>query len=183
LTDRELLDALRDGSDSAFEKIFRDHYPGLVGFSQSILHDRTAAEEVAQEVMVELWRRRFTIAVQTSLKAYLFRSARNRALNVIRHEKIVTREEENIAAALPAPPAADRPILEGEIEAAIQAAVRTLPPRCREVFELSRFRGLTYAEIANTLDLSIKTVEAQMGKALRLMRIELGPWLERAARQ
>jgi RNA polymerase sigma-70 factor (ECF subfamily) len=68
-------------------------------------------------------------------------------------------------------------VLEGEIEAMTRRAVSELPPRCREVFELSRVHGLRYAEIASTLDLSIKTVEAQMGKALRLIRDRLSPWL------
>lgn len=177
MTDAELLAGLRQGDDLAFDSIFRTHYAGLVRFAESILGDRGVAEEVSQDVMLELWRRRETIVVDTSLQSYLFRSTRNRALNAIRHEKVVQREEGSIAAMMTPAVSADRGALDGEIDAAVRDAVATLPPRCREVFELSRFHGLSYAEIATSLDISIKTVEAQMGKALRVLRERLQSWL------
>ena len=76
-------------------------------------------------------------------------------------------------------PRADRDLADHQIDAAVRAAINELPPRCREVFELSRIHGLKYAEIAETLGISQKTVEAQMGKALRVMRERLAPWLPR----
>jgi RNA polymerase sigma-70 factor (ECF subfamily) len=77
-------------------------------------------------------------------------------------------------------PAADRDTLEQEVQLALKEAVASLPERCREIFELSRVHGLKYAEIAATLEISIKTVEAQMGKAIRVLRARLAAWLPRA---
>lgn len=177
-TDREALERLRTGDNAAFDTLFRTHYPDLVGFAESILRERAAAEDVAQEVMLELWRRREQIQPETSLRAYLFRATRNRALNQIRHQRVAARVEPEIIASRPdsAPPA-DRAIVETELRHAVNRAMTKLPARCREVFELSRVEGLKYAEIAQVLDISVKTVEAQMGKALRVMREHLAAWL------
>jgi len=176
--DREMLERLRSGDNDAFDTLFRAHYPDLVGFAESILRERASAEDVAQEVMLELWRRREQIQPETSVRAYLFRATRNRALNQIRHARVAARVEPEIIASRPdlAPPA-DRDIVETELRHAFNRAMKKLPERCREVFELSRVEGLKYAEIAQVLDISVKTVEAQMGKALRVMREHLAQWL------
>ncbi|NOT08245.1 MAG: RNA polymerase sigma-70 factor [Gemmatimonadales bacterium] len=159
-----------------FDSIFRTHYPSLVGFAESILRDRAAAEDVAQDVMLELWRRRKNIVLESSLRAYLLQATRNRALNHIRHQRVVGRVDP--AEVAPAPtPEADHATLEEEIAAAVRQAVAGLPARCREVFELSRSQRLKHAEIASALGISVKTVEAQMGKALRTIRERLSPWL------
>lgn len=177
MTDRELLDRLRGGDSEAFDAIFREHYAQLVGVADGMLGDRAAAEEIAQEVMLELWRRRESITLEVSLRAYLVRATRNRALNLLRHERIARRSQPHLAPERVAAPTADAELIEREIDAALRQAVRELPARCREVFELSRVHGLRYAEIARTLDISVKTVEAQMGKALRLLRERLAAWL------
>jgi RNA polymerase sigma-70 factor (ECF subfamily) len=126
--------------------------------------------------MLELWRRRGQVPGDVPVRAYLIRAARNRALNHLRHERVVRRTAPH--APKPAPsPAADHGQGERELSEAVRRAVLDLPDRCREVFELSRVTGLTYGEIAATLEISIKTVEAQMGKALRLLRQRLATWL------
>ena len=145
-----------------------------------MLGERAPAEELAQDVMLELWRRRQSLTVETSLQAYLFRAARNRTLNFIRHEKVVRRGAAFAAPELTTPARGDSALLDREIDAALKAAVSLLPPRCREVFELSRVQGLKYTEIAHALGISIKTVEAQMGKALRLMRERMRQYLPEA---
>jgi RNA polymerase sigma-70 factor (ECF subfamily) len=175
-SDRELMDRLRAGGESAFEVVFRTHYAQLVGLAQGILRDRAPAEDVAQEVMLELWRRREHIVLETSLRAYLLRAARNRALNQLRHQRVAQRGDPEAVGSAPAAPA-DRDLVEKEIDAAVAAAVAALPERCREVFKLSRVHGLKYAEIAQVLEISVKTVEAQMGKAMRVLRERLAPWL------
>jgi RNA polymerase sigma-70 factor (ECF subfamily) len=177
VSDRELLDRLRTGDTSAFDAIFREHHGRLVGLADSMLHDRAAAEEISQDVMLELWRRRESLRLEATLKAYLFRATRNRALNHVRHQRIVRRAEPFAAAGIAPVSPADREIVQSEIDAALREAVDALPDRCREVFELSRVHGLSYAEIAHALKISIKTVEAQMGKALRTLRERLAPWL------
>jgi RNA polymerase sigma-70 factor (ECF subfamily) len=177
VTDRELLDRLRRGDRDAFDAIFRAHYPALVGVAERVLGERAVAEEAAQDVMVELWRRRETLSVDESLRAYLFRSVRNRALNHLRHERVKQRAAPFAAGESVTHAEATARLEEEEIGAALRAAVDALPERCREVFELSRGHGLRYAEIAGVLGISVKTVEAQMGKALRVLRERLAPWL------
>jgi RNA polymerase sigma-70 factor (ECF subfamily) len=179
LTDFDLLVDLRSGSQEAFDAIFRAHYAALVGAAEMLLRDRGSAEEVVQDVMLELWRRRATVAIQTSLRAYLFRATRNRALNQLRHERVARLAEPRAAGESVAVPVADNDLLQHEIDAAVSEAVSALPARCREVFELSRVHGLRYAEIAATMDISVKTVEAQMGKALKLLRQRLARYLPR----
>lgn len=177
MNDAELLPRLRSGDQEAFDSIFRAHYAALVRVVEAMLHRRDVAEEVVQEVMLELWRRRETLLVEESLRAYLFRAARNRALNSLRHDAIAKRAEPVVAEESVAPPGAYVQVVEEEIAVALREAMKDLPGRCREVFELSRVHGLRYAEIATTLGISVKTVEAQMGKALRILRDRMAPWL------
>src|SRR5262245_20146787 len=97
MDDRDLLERLKSGDQAAFDTIFRAHYAHLVAFGQSMLHGRGAAEDVAQEVMLELWRRRDSIAISESLRAYLLRATRNRSLNQLRHAGVAKRAEPQIA--------------------------------------------------------------------------------------
>lgn len=177
MTDRELLDRLRQGDRDAFDAIFREHYPSAVAVAERIAGERAVAEELAQDVMLELWRRRESISVDESLRAYIVRAARNRALNHLRHERMKVRTLPHAAGRTVSQPDAPSRLAEAEIESAVREAVDSLPERCREIFELSRGQGLKYAEIAGTLGISVKTVEAQMGKALRTLRERLAPWL------
>lgn len=174
--DRLLLDRLRLGDESAFEAVFRGCYPRLVAAAEQLLRDRARAEDVVQEVLLELWRHRERLEPDISLLGYLHRSVRNRALNQLRHDRVVRQAVPQLESGS-LPPPADRAVLGRELEEAVRAAVTRLPDRCREVFELSRVHGLRYAEIATTMGISIKTVEAQMGKAIRLLRDGLGAWL------
>ena len=141
------------------------------------MRSRAVAEEVVQDVMLELWRRRESLAEESSPQAYLFQSTRNRALNHIRHERVERKSEPELMRQTQISASAPSLLVEDEIEVALKTAVAELPERCREVFELSRIHGLKYAEIATVLGISVKTVEAQMGKALRSLRVKLAPWL------
>ena len=177
MNDGELLDRLRSGDAAAFGTVFRTWYAPLVRVADGMLRERAVAEEIVQDVLLELWRRRTTLAAEGSPEAYLFRSTRNRALNHLRHVRVEQRGEPQIIGEIGPQRGADADLVEAEIDVALRCAVNDLPPRCREVFELSRVHGLRYAEIAETLGISIKTVEAQMGKALRTLRVRLAPWL------
>lgn len=177
MTDQELLAQLRRGSEDAFDVIFRTYYARLVHFAEAMLGERAPAEELAQDVMLELWRRRTTLTVDTSLQGYLFRAARNRTLNYIRHEKVVQRGAAFASGDLTTAAVGDRDLHQQQIDDALRQAIATLPPRCREVFELSRSQGLKYTEIASALNISIKTVEAQMGKALKIIREKMASYI------
>ena len=177
VSDSELLERLRKGDTQAFDAIFRTWYGPLVGTAERMLRDRAVAEEIVQDVMLELWRRRETLAADGSAQAYLFQATRNRVLNHLRHLKIEQRSEPDIRGESSSTPRADAELAHEELSVAVQEAVQSLPDRCREVFELSRVHGLKYAEIARELGISVKTVEAQMGKALRTLRERLAAWL------
>ena len=177
MDDRALLERLRSGDQAAFDSVFRAHYAHLVGFAQGLLHDRAAAEDSAQEVMLELWRRRADIHIQESLRAYLLRATRNRSLNQLRHAKVERNAEPQLAGEDSVTATGAGKLVAAELRDALSAAVAELPPACRHVFELSRGQGLRYAEIASTLGISVKTVESQMGKALRHLRMRLAEWL------
>ncbi len=175
--DLALLARLREGDEAAFDTIFRNWYEQLVALGDRMVRDRAAAEEIAQEVMLELWRRRDRLAADGSAQAYLYTATRNRALNYLRHLRVRAKGEPFLLPDETASERADSRAVESEIEAAIRGAITELPPRCREVFELSRMQGLKYGEIAQTLGVSVKAVEAQVGKALKLLRERLAPWL------
>ena len=177
--DRQLLTRLRAGDEAAFDAIFRGRYAVLVGVADRMLRDRAVAEELVQEVMLALWRRREELAADEALGPYLVRAVRNRALNHLRHLHIARRDAVHAAGPTVAAPSGSGPVVAEELAQALERAMAGLPPRCREVFTLSRGEGLSYAEIAARLGISTKTVEAQMGRALRTLRTDLAPWLAR----
>jgi RNA polymerase sigma-70 factor (ECF subfamily) len=177
MDDGELLRRIRAGDEGAYDAAFRAWYPVLVRVAAAVLRDTDAAEEVAQDVMVQLWQRRHLLDADTPLKAYLLRAVRNRALNHLRHLKVRRDAEPEVELTYNTPLTADMPSGAHELSVAAKLAVSQLPPRCREIFELSRTDGLKYSEIAEALDISQKTVEAQMGKALRILRERLADWL------
>lgn len=176
MDDRELTSALRRGDEGAYATLFRTLYAGLVTAAERLLGDRAPAEDVAQDVMLELWRRRETLPDDVSLRGYLYQSVRNRALNRLRHARTAREAEPHVRPPTPSPPS-DAAATTGELEAAMRQAVADLPADVRETFLLSRVDGLTYAEIAAAVGMSVKTVEARMGRALRLIRERLAPWL------
>ncbi|MCC7055708.1 MAG: RNA polymerase sigma-70 factor [Gemmatimonadaceae bacterium] len=174
---RALFTRLAAGDEAAFDTIFRTWYAPLVRVATYLLHDATIAEEVVQDVLLEVWRRRETLAFEQEPRRYLMRATRNRALNHVRHEAVAARaaardvSEESHAATAPALVDAK------DLEVAVAQAVATLPDRCRAVFELSRRHDMSYAQIAESLGIAPKTVENQMGKALRMLRVALAAWL------
>jgi RNA polymerase sigma-70 factor (ECF subfamily) len=158
------------------------NYALLVRVAESMLRERATAEEIAQDVMLELWRRREALDVTDSVRGYLLQATRNRSLNALRHRAIEKRSEPQLIDGAARSTPTDVSVRESEIEVALHAAIAELPARCRQVFELSRVEGLKYAEIAVRLGISVKTVEVQMGKALRVLRERLRPWMPNGER-
>jgi RNA polymerase sigma-70 factor (ECF subfamily) len=182
-SERDLQERIRAGDERAFDSVFRTHYAHLVRVAESMLRERALAEEIAQEVMLELWRRRESLDVEQTFAAYLVRSTRNRALNHIRHQRVVAREAAAAAIEPQASRSAEDELLGVELQQAVREAIDALPEKSREVFRLSREQGLKYAEIASVLEISVKTVEKRMGQALSELRERLAPWLAGGSEQ
>jgi RNA polymerase sigma-70 factor (ECF subfamily) len=176
LDEAELLARLRDGDDVAFATIFRAHYASIVVAATRLLGERALAEDVAQDVLLELWRRHDTLALDGPVGPYLQQAARNRALNRLRQLRTARQGEPFVRAPTDSPATDDRAISK-ELGIAASRAVESLSGPQREVFQLNRTRGLTYQEIAVLLGISVKTVEARMGRALKQLREKLAEWL------
>jgi RNA polymerase sigma-70 factor, ECF subfamily len=178
LSEKQVLEKFRQGNASTFEMIFRAYYQPLCRYAFSFLNDKEEAEEVVQSAFISVWEKRSSIQIETSLKAYLYRMVRNSCLNVIKHEKV---KQQHVAHQLYTSEAAAESVMHkvqaAELEIKIAQAMQTLPDQCRLVFQLSRFEELKYQEIADQLDISVKTVENHMGKALKLMRERLKDYL------
>jgi RNA polymerase sigma-70 factor (ECF subfamily) len=165
------VDAIRAGDASAFEALFHAYHAPLCSLAYRYLAARDLAEEIVQEVFLVIWERRQSWQVRSSVKSYLCTAVRNAALSYLRHERVVRRTESDIRHLQQA--SSSRPdldALEAETVAAVQEAVSRLPHRCRLVFTLHREQGLTYAEVAEVLGISPRTVEVQIGRALKSLR-------------
>jgi RNA polymerase sigma-70 factor (ECF subfamily) len=158
---------------AAFEALFRAHYDGLLRFANRYVRSRAEAEELVHDVLLQVWIRRDDLAPSDELKTYLFRATYNRALNHLRRRKIERLWKRSLPPEEPVAPPSISAEAMNSTEAAVRRAVDALPPRCREIFLLSREEGLTYSGIATTLGISIKTVETQMGRALKSLRAAL----------
>jgi RNA polymerase sigma-70 factor, ECF subfamily len=170
--DTGLLARVRDGDRTAFDDIVRAHFDVLYRFARGRLGDVESAEDVLQDVLWRMWDQRDRLTVHTSIRAYLFRSVRNAIADVRRHDHIVHAHAERVL--LPTEvPRRERPDAQYEIDelrVALTGAIATLPERTREAYLLYHQSGLSYAEIAETMGISVKGVEFQMGKALRQLR-------------
>jgi RNA polymerase sigma-70 factor (ECF subfamily) len=175
VTQRDGNQQPNDAASQDFEQLFKTRFQGLYTYAYTILRDSHLAEEIVQEVFAKFYIRGQRITITTSLESYLYRSVYNESINYQKHQKakanyrkyVLHRED-------PASrPRDSRDYL--ELEAKLQLALEELPEQCRTIFQLSRFEELKYREIAERLGLSIKTVENQLSKALRIMRKSLKP--------
>lgn len=175
--ENNLAQALRRGETAAFDAVFRQWYAPLCRYACRLADgDMDEAEDLVQQAFVKLWEYRGRLDVSWSLKAYLYKTVHNACLNRLRAGKVRSKYLDYNAQQLNdmyTPPDDTSP----ELLERFQRAMEALPPQCRHIFELSRFETLKYREIADQLGISIKTVETQMGKALRLMRTQLADYL------
>ena len=174
----DLFELVRNGDRVAYEQLFKQHYTALVRFARDIVKDTDTAEDMVQEVFVKIWERKENIIITTSLKAYLYMAVKNHCLNKLRTEQKHAFMDESLADDLRfSSNNNDEESNTIRLEQHIKSALDKLPPRCALIFKLSRFEHKTYKEIAEVLELSVKTVENQMGKALQIMRTNLSHYL------
>lgn len=159
----------------AFERLFREHHAHCLAFAIHYTGDPYEAEEVVQLVFSQLWEKRESILINGSERSYLFTAIRNTAISQWRKQNVRSEKEYSFGQMQDA--AVHMSVQARELEQKLQVALEKLPDRCREVFLLSRKEQLKYAEIATVMNISVKTVENQMGKALKILHQELREYL------
>lgn len=178
LRENQLLDTLKAGDITAFEMLFRTYYQPLCNYAFTFVQDHDEAEEIVQSTFLQVWEKKETLEIRTAVRPYLYAMVRNACLNVIKHEKI---KQQHVAVEMAVGErsieSVSRTVMASELENRIYQAMEALPEQCRLVFKLSRFEELKYSEIAEQLNISIKTVENHMGKALKIMREQLKEYL------
>jgi RNA polymerase sigma-70 factor, ECF subfamily len=169
--ENELLEKALKGDTAAFEKIYRSYVKELCSFAAYSVKSFDAAEDIVQKLFLILWERRDSIRVDGILKTYLFTSVRNLSLNYLKHRTIDRNNSEKYSMRFSVPTATPHEIVEQqEMDVLITQALEKMPERCRIVFILSRYFNMKYAEIAEILEISVKTVDAQMVKAVKSLR-------------
>jgi len=171
--DNELYLRLKEGDERAFKTLFQKYYSAMCHFAHQFLKDHEMAEETVQDMFVRIWEKRSTLNIETSVKHYFFRSIRNQCLNQIQHQKIKKQYASRIMESSHQEIDPDQYYMEVNLLQRIEKSIDSLPAKRQEIFRLSREQGLKYKEIAEELNISIKTVEAQMGLALKHLRDEL----------
>ncbi len=174
MTADKRIEPLKNLDQGSFESLFREYFSPLMAFARKILGDEDDARDVVQKVFIRLWERKQEVDLSTSLKSYLFTSVHNRSLNVIRdRKKFSSGEVPEVAGEWDV----SSQIESMELEAKIREVIDGLPEKCREVFQLNRFGGMKYSEISVHLGISVKTVENQMSKALKILREKLARYM------
>jgi RNA polymerase sigma-70 factor (ECF subfamily) len=168
-----LYDDIRNSKEEAFNKAFDLYYSRLCFFANKILHDFDLSRSVVQQVFVDLWIKRDRLQVD-SLQSYLYQSVRNATFDVLKHKKAESKYLSTLGKEEPVQ--LTDLMEEAELADRINRAIQHLPEKCREIFMLCRFEELKYAEIAARLNISVKTVEMQIGIALKKLRKELSDY-------
>ena len=160
-------------SKQTYQELFRQYYNPLCNYAYNYVKDNELAQDAVQEAFLNLWRNRKKLDAGPGIKSYLFTSTRNKVLEFIRRNKMMEDHSEKVRI---------NELMRYDIEddaekyvriEKIHSAIDTLPPKCREIFKMSKINGLSYREIANHLNISQKTVENQVIRGLKLLRDKL----------
>lgn len=170
---------IRKGNKKAFKKLFEEYYVRLHRFVWGYVKSKAVAEELVQDLFLSIWENRADLDIEQSLKSYLFRAARNRSIDWLRHQKVEQEwrdEKRELNKQRRGSDQSERLHKRWMLDL-VEEAIRTMPERRREVFMLSRYEKMTYKEIAEFLDISVSTVETHIGKALVHLRNKFLPLL------
>lgn len=172
MEENELLVGLAKGDEEAYHELFKQFYEPLCFFANRYLQDMDASQDLIQELLSYLYENRDRIVISTSLKAFLYRSVTNRSLNQLKHEK--RKQENHREVAYHTETASFEEAMEiSELQARINELIAELPPQCEKIFRMSRMEHLSNQEIAEELNISKRTVETQISKALKILRNSL----------
>lgn len=182
--DAYFLLRLKEGDESAFEEVFKADYNRIVGFCQQFIGDKDQAQSLAQEAFVKLWLNLEKIETVNGIHSFLYTAAKTDCLNYIRHKKVIGKYQDKQLQLKEGE--LNREILESfdfdqlellELEKMIIQSINELPEKCRLVFVLSRMEGKKNCEIATQLNITVKSVEANMTRALKTLRLKLAEYL------
>ena len=184
-SENDLLLQIKQGSMDAFERLYFDMQPRMFAFSRKFIEDREVARDIIQEIFFEFWENRLVTDIKTSVNAYLFKVLHNKCLNHIRDSKVRGRYVSYVDIKLreaellffDEDQESYKSIFLKEIEEILNASIENLPEGCREVFILSRNQGLSNKEIADQLNISVRTVENQIYRALKILKTNLKDYL------
>ncbi len=174
--EKYIIEGLRSGRESAYRQLFDQYYQKLVVFAYKYLEDLESARDIVQEFYLYLYESRHSISIQTSLKSYLYSAVKNRCLNQVKHEQVkekhrnMSRSEANVS-----DPDLEEIMDAVELEARVYEIVSKLPEKCRQIYIMSRVDGKRNRDIADELNLSVRTVETQISKALKFLKNSLLP--------
>jgi len=174
LAEHRTLSKIRKGDIQAFESLFHQYYPGMCSYAESLIKKENIAEEIVQDVFYNIWKNKSTLRITSNIQSYLYRAVFNNSMMHLRKAKREMSLDEQWADTQVQ--SSDNPAEEleaKELNAIILYTLQKLPERTRQIFNMNRFEGLKYKEIADKLAISIKTVEANMGKALKALRTSL----------
>ncbi len=168
------LKRIQTGDLKEFERLFKELYAPLCSYASKILGDNDKAEEIVQDIFYGIWKNKEKLEIKVSFKSYLYKSVQNNCMQVIQHHYVEDKYKQHVVnnvVEFQMDPIQEMEL--AEMNHVIEQTLESLPEKCKEIFSMSRFDGLKYKEIALKLNISIKTVEANMGKALNAFRQNL----------
>lgn len=174
MNEATLINGLKQKDKMIFDFVFNFYYSSLCSYAIQFTKDAQQAEDLVQDFFFSLWLNASKIEIKSSLKAYIFSSIKNRCLNFEKHKKVVQKHQNLLSSAQTEfDTTTEYYYAESELRAILEKGLDKLPARCREIFELSRGKGLSNQEIADKLQLSKRTVELQISNALKILHKEL----------
>ncbi len=169
--EKEWIRGLQQGDEKALQSIFNQYYKYLLVSAYNIVGDNAKAKDLVQDVFFEIWKKRSQIDIQFSLKAYLRKAVVNRGLNYLKMHQRIDWGDDHFDTQAPDQTASPHTLVEtSDLQTVINETINNLPPKCKTIFTLSRFEKIAHKEIAQQLDISTKTIENHITKALKLIR-------------
>jgi RNA polymerase sigma-70 factor (ECF subfamily) len=177
LKEKQLFQDFQAGNLAVFDYFFDRYYQGLCIYAHRLLKSTSEAEDLVEDFFVRILENRKNIRIERSVKSYFIRSVHNRCLDFIAHQQVIIHNEEYLKNRFSEAEFQDYPLINRELEQRLNLAIQNLPNGIRETFLLNRFDGMKYQQIAARENISVKTVEYRISKALALLRKELGEYL------
>lgn len=171
IIDQSLVESIKNSNQGVFELVFNFYYSGLVVYADQIIRNTAISEDIVQSVFLKLWETRETVDIR-SFRSYFIQCVKNRCIDHLRNQQVKNRFDNRATEAVQI--VMDEDLwTKNELTQLIGQSIENLPPRCREIFRMSRYEDLKIAEIADKLKISKRTVETQISKALKILRVKL----------